>query len=99
MPEGHPREMALLAWDLEKLSIIIATNCMTANHFAPRFEVSIHTGIIGKSQDSIRAEGWERKSRTAKELLEELAIKGVAVLLWPLIAQGDLRTSSSPPRW
>jgi hypothetical protein len=43
------------------------------------FEVSIHTQIIGKDPDAIRAEGWERKSRTAKELLEELSIKGVAV--------------------
>ena len=52
---------------------------MSAHHVAPRFEVSIHTSIIGKTPDEIQAEGWERKSRTARELLEELAITGVAV--------------------
>ena len=52
---------------------------MTTKKSDPRFEVSIHTSIIGKSPDAIQAEGWDRKSRTAKELLEELAIKGVAV--------------------
>lgn len=52
---------------------------MTTKKSDPRFEVSIHTGIVGKDPDAIRAKGWERKSRTAKELLEELAIKGVAV--------------------
>jgi hypothetical protein len=52
---------------------------MSANYVAPRFEVSIHTSIIGKSPDAIQAEGWERKSRTATELLSELSVKGVAV--------------------
>jgi len=52
---------------------------MTTKKSDPRFEVSIHKSIIGKDPDAIQAEGWERKSRTAKELLEELAIKGVAV--------------------
>ncbi len=53
---------------------------MDAQNDAPRFEVSIHKEIIGKDPDAIRAEGWETKSRTAKELLNELTREGFAVV-------------------
>ena len=53
---------------------------MASQNSEHRFEVSIHRNIIGKDPKAIRAEGWEIKSRTAKELLTELTKDGYAVV-------------------
>jgi hypothetical protein len=63
---------------------------MNAQNAAPRFEVSIHKEIIGKDPDAIRAEGWETKSRTAMELLNELTREGFAVV--PATLKSSRRT-------
>ena len=63
---------------------------MDSQNNEPRFEVSIHKSIIGKKPEAIRSEGWERKSRTAKELLEGLTGSGYAII--PVALKGNRRT-------
>ena len=63
---------------------------MASQNSEHRFEVSIHRNIIGKDPMAIRAEGWETKSRTAKELLNELTRDGFAVV--PATLKSSRRT-------
>jgi hypothetical protein len=62
---------------------------MASQNLEPRFEVSINRSIIGKDPDAFGAESWEHKSRTTKELLEELAVNGFAVI--PAVLKGSRR--------
>jgi len=63
---------------------------MASQNSEHRFEVSIHRNIIGKDPKAIRSEGWETKSRTAKELLNELTRDGCAVV--PATLKSSRRT-------